>query len=726
MDKKISMLGFFLSVTMAYASSQTASDNSGTAWGWIIAILVMLAGVGVILWIYNHKIQSLQTMLDKQMQMEHNQNLILTNMSENLRDIAERTLTESHQMIQRSDRTDEEKTEMMNIVQDKLLTVTNDLIDFLQIKSKKVEIKNAHFNLNNVLNEVSGLVCSAHKDKDVELIFEVNSTVPRFVIGDSLHLEQILTGIFEHAMGRLSPQDELKLEVSVYNNYEEDLSLQFKFLDNGRGLSKTELEDLVSPYYDETTGRYIGLAIYVSHALAKLMGGQLVVQSALGKGTTYILDLPFKIPEPNNKRKYRLPSKVLTEKNVIIVDTNYNSALAIKKMFAYFRHDVKVVSKEDFEASMPKMDAFDIVVINEALFGPRLIDYLSSLKEQKELKVIALNNMMKLGEERYDHEAIDIHLFKPLTQERVFELIISLYEIKVPQYVKSDGNESIPKVKVHKSEIKEASGITQESFAKFTGKNLLIVEDNIINQKVLVSVLSKSGMKITLANDGEQAVNIVKSRKTDFDMILMDINMPVMDGYAATKLIRQNGDFDAVPIVAFTALILESEKQKMFSSGITAFLAKPLNIGKLYTVFMMYMSEAATTNGKKSEQPTEKFFDGLDVEKGIAHANNNEALYIELLKGVKDAYGDSDEVFETLAHDKRYEQLKMLCIDLRGLAGTIGAYDLQELVNEVHQHLLYKKLDLITKLATQYKAELQRVKKAIDEYIVTSEMYDED
>lgn len=602
MDEKRSLVGFFLVSAPILALAQEVSEESGLSWVWMTVVFVVLAGLGGLLWMYHQKIQTLQKMLDKQLQMEQNQNIILTNMSENIRDIAQRTLNESHQMIQSSDRSSDEKKEMMSTVEDKLLGVTNDLIDFLRIKSKKVEIKNANFNLNNVLNEVSGLVCSAHIDKDVELIFEVNSSVPRFMIGDSSHLEQLLTGIFEHAMGKLSPKEELKLEVSMYNNYEDNLSLQFKFRDNGAGLSKTELEEITSPYYDEISGNYIGLGIYISHALAQLMGGQLVVQSAVGKGSTYILDLPFKIPDPENKRKYRLPSKVLTEKKVFIVDTNYNSALAIKKMFAYFRHDVKVVTKEDFEASMPKMDEFDIIVINELLFSSRLSDYLNTLKEDKELKVVALNNMIKMGGERYDHEVIDVHLFKPLNQERVFELIISLYEIKVPQYVKSDTTPSISKVKVHKSDIKETSGIGQESFAKFADRNLLIVEDNVINQKVLVSVLGKSGINISLASDGEQAVNIVKSGKVDFDMILMDINMPVMDGFMATKMIRQDGRFDDVPVVAFTALILESEKQKMFNSGITAFLAKPLNIGKLYTVFSMYMSQSKEEKERLSKK----------------------------------------------------------------------------------------------------------------------------
>ncbi|MFT7824874.1 MAG: response regulator, partial [Sulfurimonas sp.] len=186
-----------------------------------------------------------------------------------------------------------------------------------------------------------------------------------------------------------------------------------------------------------------------------------------------------------------------------------------------------------------------------------------------------------------------------------------------------------------------------------------------------------------MASDGEETVHVVTSGEVDFDLILMDINMPVMDGYTATSLIRQDCHYDGVPIVSFTALILDSEKQKMFGSGINAILSKPLNIGKLYTVFSMYMSDQAFDMKKKEDQKEmEAVFEGLDIKSGIGHANHNEALYIEVLKEFREIYGNSYEVFSRLAEEKSYEQMKMLCIDLRGLTGTIGALELQHLISK--------------------------------------------
>ncbi|UFH60828.1 response regulator [Sulfurovum mangrovi] len=178
-----------------------------------------------------------------------------------------------------------------------------------------------------------------------------------------------------------------------------------------------------------------------------------------------------------------------------------------------------------------------------------------------------------------------------------------------------------------------------------------------------------------------------------------------------------------VPIVAFTALILESEKQKMFSCGINAFLAKPLNVGKLYRAMMMFISEKAIETAKAEEKrERESLFDGLEIEKGIAHTNNNEALYIELLKEFLEAYGESDRTFGKLIDEKRHEQIKMLFVDMRGLSGTIGASALHDLVNEIYNYLLLKKYDYLPTYVKKYSRELSKVKKAIEAYRFSKDM----
>jgi len=720
--KKIICLYAIGLITTVYARESMVSESTNIVWIWVALFILALIGI-VILFISSHqaiKMQKLhQEMIQKQLKMEQNQNILLTNMSENIYETAKKTLEKSHQFLEETVAVPVKNNEALHHAENRLLTVTNDVINFLRLKSKKIQIIHEEFNLNNVLNEVSGSICSQYKGKDIELIFDINNNVPRLLIGDSLHLGQIINSILEHMMRQLSTE-ELKLEISMFNTFEEKIELQFQFSDTGEGISSERLETLFSPYYDENSGAYVGLELFVANELVNMMDGELTTQSQLGKGTTFTFAVQFDIVDKLNKRMYRLPEKILTAKKVFIVDDNYNSALAIKKMMAYFKHEVKVLSKEEFIKNMTNLTPYDIVVLHEDLFSIRLVEYLNKIKIGKELKVIVLNSLLRTNESNFVDDVIDTHLMKPVNQERIFEMIVGLYNINAPSDLTEGEQDRSQQVKTYKSQIIETKGITQSRFKDFHGKNLLIVEDNLINQKVLTNLLSQSDINISIANNGQEAVNLVKESNIEFDLVLMDINMPIMDGYAATQMIRLDHRFDGLPIVAFTALTLDSEKEKMFSSGINAFLSKPLNIGKLYTALAMYISESTTVSTKKELEETknvEDTFKGLNVQEGIRHTNNSKALYMEVLREFDVAYGQSDDVFEILVSEHRYEQIKMLCIDMRGLTGTIGAENMNALINEIYQHILYNKQELLPNYVKKYSKEIHILNDSIERYI---------
>jgi CheY-like chemotaxis protein len=516
---------------------------------------------------------------------------------------------------------------------------------------------------------------------------------------------------------------ELKLEISMYNTYEEDIELEFQFRDTGDGMGEAALESLFNPYYDEQNSIYRGLGLFVSNELVKMMNGELNAQSQPGKGTSFILTLPLKIHDPQNRRMYRLPEKVLTGKKVFIVDNNYNAALAVKKTFAYFKHEVRVLSKEIFLKNMPNLMPYDIVVLHESLFNQRLIDYLGKLKREKEIKIIALDSLLHEDDEQFRSDLIDVYLYTPLNQERIFEMIVGMYEINV-ESIDEANREKENKLKIYKSHIQETKEITRSSFTAFKGKSILIVEDNVINQKVLSSILIPGGLRVSLASNGQEAVDMIRENQTKFDLVLMDINMPILDGYAATEMIRLDPKYNTLPIIAFTALVLDSEIEKMFSCGINAFLSKPLNIGKLYTALSMFLpegDEAAETDVSIREEEELEILPGLDIKHGIIHANNSKVLYLEILSEFIAAYGKSDILFKKLVNEHRYEQIKMLCIDMRGLTGTIGAHDMMALVNKIHQVLLYKNQATLPEYINRYHREITKLDSAIEEYLSRSE-----
>ena len=711
-------------VVLSSMSTAEAGEGSGvdTFWIWLALFALGVVGISILFISFQQakKRQQLQqSKFDQPLKMEKNENLLLANISRNILNIAKQALKKIHQAIDQISKSFKNKEALLENDENKHLDVTNDLIDFLRLKSKTIEIVNGEFNINNVLNELSGSICSQFSGSQAELIFDIDKNIPRSLVGDSLHLGQTLNSILEYIMGQVD-LDEVKLEISMFDTFEEQIELQFKFSDTSRGLDSEALENLFIPYYDEDADTHVGLGLFVANELIDMMGGKLSVQSTEGKGSIFTLSLPFDVADKSNQRRYRLPEKVLIEKKVFIVDTNYNSALAVKKMFAYFRHEVKVISQEEFMKNIPNLAPFDIVVLHESFFTVRLVDYLTKIKKGKELKVIALNSLLLSDKNSFVDEVIDIHLYKPLNQERVFEMIVNMYDTHASAYREKQKDDA-KRPETHKAGIVETKGITRNSFKDFSGKKILVVEDNLINQKVLINILHLSGMDLSIANNGREAVDLVKDGRIQFDLVLMDINMPIMDGYVATQMIRRDSMFDTLPIVAFTALVLESEIQKMFNSGINAFLSKPLNIGKLYTVFATYLRDTSIVEPKEKEvEPKEIIaYQGINIEEGIKHANHSEALYLEVLKEFAAAYGTSGETFSKLIDEHRYEQVRILCIDMRGLSGAIGAYDMHALVTEILQRILYKKYTLLAKYKEQYLFEIQALNRSIVKYIST-------
>ena len=451
--------------------------------------------------------------------------------------------------------------------------------------------------------------------------------------------------------------------------------------------------------------------------MVHLLDGDITVQSLPEGGVAIELSIPIESVK-EERRKYRLPSKKYTQKSVYITNRYYHASLAQKNLFSYFRHKVNIDSAENFLKNKPNLSEYDIVLIDEDLIYQGFDIYAQLLRDKYGVKIVSLSNILQGDKINPYSLKFDKRAKKPLNQEHVFLLIKSLYadeinvEIGIEKTEKNFKRDFI-------ADIKALPYVTVEDLADFSKTKVLIVEDNEINQRMITTVLNRAGILTDIASNGEEAIEVIKTKGADYyDLVLMDINMPIMDGFTATEKIREIEGTQKLPIVSLTALVLEHEIEKMKESGMDAFLPKPINIGKLYNVFEIFIGKHGDRkqNIKVNKLQTTSI-DGLDIESGLLHSDGNMILYKEVLKEFLEVYGTSDKAMEALYEQQRLEALKQLSLDIMGLAGTIGAKELYRAANEIYKLFLYNKLSLLPNFVRDYSYEIKKVRKGIEQFL---------
>jgi len=601
-----------------------------------------------------------------------------------------------------------EKSPAKAMIEKKLFSTTRVMIHFLRIKAKRIKIIQEEFNLNNVLNGILGLLGHRFEGSNIELIFDIDNDVPKKIIGDPLHLSEVLTEILQNAL-EYTERGEVKLSISLHLKN----TLKFEVTDTGLGISDNQLERLFIPTYT-SNNEYKGLGLFVAKELTVLMGGELKIIKSDKSGTTFDAIIPFgafkSIP-----KDYELSANISGDKKVLIYEHNESSAISIKKMFQYFDFKVDIVSPQKFNSDSINLASYDILLLDINKLDKTHITNIRNIRKNSELKVVHLSNIFSI--KRFiAHDYIDDWIEKPIHQERIYELIISLFNSSQLEKDKLLNN----KLKVITPDnLVEIDNISTNNFINFKGRNILIVEDNVIDQKVMYSILTKVGINITIANHGEEALEYL-DKDNKYDLILMDISMPIMDGYETITKIRNQAKFDNIPIIALTSLALDNDINKIFRVGTNGYLRKPLKIGYLYSTLQEFLGEQDTAVPIKRVVSKVKEYsgrDGLDVEKGIRLSGGSEELYKEVLDEFLSAYEDSGTSLALWVNEGRYEHVKRLCLDMKGLTGSIGAYKMFELVDTMHKQFLYNNVHLIPKFVESYNEELQSLVETIKEYM---------
>ena len=269
---------------------------------------------------------------------------------------------------------------------------------------------------------------------------------------------------------------------------------------------------------------------------------------------------------------------------------------------------------------------------------------------------------------------------------------------------------------VVKELIPETEHIDIDCFIYFKGARLLVVEDNRLNQKIIHNVLKQSGIEIDIADNGQIALDYLLKEKREYDMVLMDISMPVMDGITTTKIIRRFSRFERLPIVTFTAFSLGEEIDAMFKAGANAYLTKPLNIRQLYTVFMLFIGNV--NRGLSPEKMYE--IQGLNIEEGLENFQDDIQSYMKALEAFVRRFRSAVDQVPEWIEEKRYDRVRLECKVMLPILSEIGAYEMHHMVQEVQLQFVYRNEHLLGKYKLLFRTTLQALIDTIEVYLDSS------
>jgi PAS domain S-box-containing protein len=623
-------------------------------------------------------------------------------------DITERKHMEKEliQAKQAADDANQAKGDLIQSSANSLLGIINDILDFSKIEAGKMDIETVDFNLEDVMDNLANLITvKAQEKEDLEVLFNTNQEVPRFLVGDALRLGQVLINLSNNAV-KFTNSGEIVVSTELLKRNEDQVTLKFSVRDTGIGLTQEQAGKLFQSFSQadtSTTRKYggTGLGLAISKKLVNMMGGEIWVESDYGQGTTFSFTANFGLGKERDKKRFA-PSTDLRGMKVLVVDDNATSREILKDMLESFTFEVTAAASGPEGISelehAPQDQPFDLVVMDWKMPEMDGIEASERIKSHPGLiKIPPVILVTAYGREDVMQHAeqvgLDGFLLKPVNPSLLFDASMQAFGEAIPE-----------QSRVSRRGQKEAEGLKQ-----IQGAHVLLVEDNEINQQVAREILEGAGLKVSLAGNGQEAIDAIKANK--YDAVLMDVQMPVMDGHTATRKIREweqeirgqrtedrkqkaedrvqtsnlQPPTSSLPIIAMTAHAMAGDEEKSLQAGMNGHVTKPIDPDQLFATLPGAAESFAETAPEAEGLP--KSLPGFDLEDGLKRLQWNEKLYRKLLLDFGAKYtGIADEIRQAL-DTKDFEQAHSLVHNLKGLAGNLAATDLQTAAVEMEKRV---------------------------------------
>jgi len=608
-----------------------------------------------------------------------------------------------------------------------LLGVINDILDFSKIEANKMEIKNAEFDIHLLINEIMSVMSVKAEENELELLTYYDKTFPVNVISDSLRISQILNNLLSNAI-KFTNEGEILVSTKLVSQNDDEAVLMFCVKDTGIGISKQNQEKLFQEFsqVDDSATRSFngtGLGLAISKKLSNLLDGDIWLEdSQEGIGTTICFTIKVKTIKEHLYKDFNLPM-TMTNLSVLIVDDNPTACHVLKEMLESFDYCVDVVNSGEEAINIVQKFEYDLVFLDYKMPGlngvETYLQYKGILANKTPKTLIVTAYSQEIIEEEVEKYGILGYLTKPISPSTLYDSIINSLNsnTSLPRYTnKQNRNEHLSNAKV------------------------LLVEDNQLNQEFAVTMLEAFGLSVEVANDGEEALEKVQTK--DYKLILMDIQMPKMDGLEATRRIRKYEDeyFKEIPIIALSANALVGDKEKSIEAGMNEHITKPINPEKLYDTLKLYIDEVEkleenNLNGFEFIYKIDKSI--LDIDEAMSRMSNNEKAYIKILDQFNIHYHDVFIYIEELISSKDISNLDKKIHELKGIAGNIAAIELFDDLSKINAVLVSGKLpsfDMFEKMDKSLKKVINEIEKLdmpsdieqkrFDTKIVTELLYD--